>query len=260
MKRSRIREKSPFCIDCEYVFDKNKPYHSRDRCNACYQKIYLKGKMSFMYKDKKVETNCSLCGAEYGSINHKGRAIIKGSHGLCKPCYVKERKPKKECTICGNMMLTGSNTGLCAICKEEKRITTNRRGYVKKIKPLPHLDIETYEAVRRLLVRYKFGNNTLVDNFRVADIYMDINDDPVLLDTLNEETQVIEMLKNLKKVYDFNKIDREAKLAEIKKKDEWKKRYYKYQKKEGKVNKTADMKTYMKEYREKKLKELKTNI
>ena len=231
MKRFRIKEKSPFCIDCEYVFDIHKPYHARERCNPCYQKIYLKGKMTFLYKTEKVETNCSLCGAEYGTINHKGRAISKGSHGLCKPCYSKSKRSKKECTKCGNMMLTGSNTGLCAVCKELKRLATNRRGYVKKLKPLPHLDPETYEAVRRLLVRFKFGHNSLVDNFRVADIYMDINDDPVLLDTLNEETQVVEMLKNLKKVYDFNKVDRESRLIEIKKKDDWKKRYYKYQKK-----------------------------
>ena len=251
MKRSRIKDKSPFCIDCEYVFDKHKPYHSRDRCNPCYQRIYLKGKMTFLYKTEKVETNCSLCNAEYGTINHKGRAISKGSHGLCKPCYGRSRKSKKECTVCGNMMLVGSNTGLCAVCKENRRIAKNRRGYVKRIKPLPHLDPETYEAVRILLVRFKFGNNSLVDNFRVANIYMDINDDPVLLDTLNEETQVIEMLRNLKKVYDFNKLDREAKLAVIEKKAEFKKRYYKYKKKENKVNKTADMKAYMKEYMEK---------
>ena len=251
MKRSNIKEKSPFCIDCEYVFDKNRPYHSRNRCNPCYQRVYLRGEMSFLYKAKEVETNCSLCGAEYGTINHKGRAISKGSHGLCKPCYAKERKPKKECIECGNMMLVGSNTGLCAVCKENKRISKNRRGYVRKIKPLPHLDPETYEAVRRLLVRFKFGNNNLVDNFRVADIYTDLFDNPVFLDTLAEEDQVVEMLRYLKKVYDFNKLDRDVKLAVIEKKAEFKKRYYKYKKKENKVNKTADMKAYMKEYMEK---------
>lgn len=237
MKRLNIKDKSSFCIDCEYVFDIHKPYHSRDRCNPCYQKIYLKGKMNLL-NDKPKDINCLLCGVEYGTLNDKGRAVRKGSHSLCKTCYTRERRPKKECIQCGNMMLIGSNTGLCAICKEEKRISANKRGYAKKVKPLPQLDIETYEAVRRLLVRFKFGSNTLVDNFRVANIYMDINNDPVLLDTLNEETQVVEMLKNLKRVYDFNKLSIEAKLLAIKnkaekkakRKAEYKLNYIKYQK------------------------------
>jgi hypothetical protein len=149
-------------------------------------------------------------------------------------------------------MLAGSNTGLCVVCREVKRSESGKKNYnKKKVKELPHLDIETYEIVRRLLVRFKFGNNGMVDNFRVVDIYMELFDNPVFLDTLTEEAQIIEMLRYLKKVYDFNKEDRDIKLEEQKKKAEFKSKYYKYKKKE-KVNLTADIKAYRKAYKEKR--------
>lgn len=248
---AKLENKSLFCIDCEYVFDDFRKYHSRDRCNPCYQRLYVKG-ISAKYKRKEVETNCKLCNVEYGTINAKGRHVMKGSHGLCKSCYAKERKPKKECDKCGNMMISGSNTGLCVVCRELKRSESGKKNYnKKKIKPLPHLDLETYEAIRRLLIRFKFGTNNMVDNFRVLDFYMELFDNPIFLDTLAEEDQIVEMLRYLKKVYDFNKEDREAKLTDVEKKADFKKKYYKYQKKEKKVNKTADMKAYRREYYDK---------
>lgn len=225
--RLRTKEKSSFCIDCGYVFDDFKKYHARERCNPCYQKLYTLKR----FPAKEKETNCNRCGYEYGTVNEKGKAVIKGSKGSCKSCYTKDRKPKKECTNCGNMMIAGSNTGLCEVCKELKRAEGGRRGYNRKVKPIPFLEPETYEAVRRILVRFKYNNNSLVDNFRVADLYMEVNDDPILLDTLTEEAQVIEMLKNLKKIYDFNKEDRANKLIEAQRKAAHKAKYYKYQKK-----------------------------
>lgn len=244
-----IENKPISCEDCGYVFDDLKKYHARNRCNPCYQSLYMRGKLPI----KKVkETNCSKCGFEFGTLNQKGRAVIKGSKGLCKTCYSRDKKPKKECTLCGNMMLAGSNTGLCIICREDKRTkAVGKRSYKRKVKPIPFLEPETYEAIRRILVRFKYNNNTLVDNFRVADLYIEINEDAILLDTLTEEAQVIEMLRYLKKVYDFNKEDRANKLTEAENKAIHKAKYYKYQKKEKKVNKTADMKAYRKEYYQK---------
>lgn len=247
---AKLENKSLFCIDCEYVFDDFRKYHSRDRCNPCYQRLYTKG-ISAKYKRKEVETNCKLCSAEYGTINAKGRAVLKGSQGFCKSCYAKERKPKKECENCGNVMLAGSNTGLCVVCRELKRGEGRKRSYIRKVKLLPFVDEETYETIRRLLVRYKFNTNTIVDNFRVLDVYMELYDNPVFLDTLAEEDQVVEMLRYLKKVYDYNKENRNELLEVEKKKADFKKKYYKYQKKEKKVNKTADMKAYRKEYYQK---------
>jgi hypothetical protein len=60
---------------------------------------------------------------------------------------------------------------------------------------------------------------------------MDLYDNPVFLDTLTEEAQVVEMLRYLKKVYDFNKEDRVNKLEQEKKKADFRSKYYRYQKK-----------------------------
>jgi hypothetical protein len=245
MTRYRTKEKNTSCDDCGYVFDNNRKYHSRGRCNPCYQKLYNKGKLP-VKATKVLETNCSRCLSEYGSITDAGKVISRGPKSLCKSCYSKEKKPKKECSKCGNMMLAGSNTGLCIICREDNKNTDGKRRYNRKVKEIPFLDNETYEGIRRILVRFKFGTNNLVDNFRVADLYLDVNEEATLLDTLTEEAQVIEMLKNLKKVYEFNKENRELRLEEVRKKADHKKKYYKYKKKEK--NLTADMKAYRREY------------
>jgi hypothetical protein len=44
----------------------------------------------------------------------------------------------------------------------------------------------------------------MADAFRVIDIYMTVNNDPILLDTLSEETQIVEMLRNLKAIFYYN--------------------------------------------------------
>jgi hypothetical protein len=231
MPRIKEEDKSSFCIDCLYIFDSLKKYHSRDRCNPCYQKLYMRGKMP----TKEIQTHCKVCAAEYDSINAKGKPVTRGAKGLCKSCYTKSIKPKKQCEQCDNQMLSGSKTGLCIVCRQLKRQIEGKRSWKKKVKPLPCIDVEIYESIRRLLVRFKFGNNSIVDNFRVIDAYVDVCENPVFLDTLAEEAQVVEMLRYLKKVYDFNKEVREAKLELEKKKAEHKNKYYKYKKKSEEV-------------------------
>jgi hypothetical protein len=195
---------------------------------------------------KETQTHCKVCAAEYNSINAKGKPVIRGAKGLCKSCYTKSIKPKKECIQCGNQMLSGTNSGLCIVCRQLKRETEGKRSWKKKVKPLPCIDVETYESIRRLLVRFKFGNNDIVDNFRVIDAYVDVCENPVFLDTLAEEAQVVEMLRYLKKVYDFNKHEKENRLKIEKKKEEdrleaerkkkeYKAKYYKYKKKSEEV-------------------------
>ena len=236
MANIKPEDKSSFCIDCLYVFDSLKKYHSRDRCNPCYQKLYLKGRMPI----KEAQTHCKLCNMEFGSINARGRGVNKGPRGLCKTCYCRSVKPKKQCEQCGNEMLAGSNTGLCIVCRQLK--TASKRPWKRKEKALPLLDAESYEVIRRLLVRFKFGFNDIVDNFRVIDAYLDVCENPVFLDTLAESAQVVEMLRHLKKVYDFNKHEKENRLEIEKKKEEdrleaerkkkeYKAKYYKYKKK-----------------------------
>jgi hypothetical protein len=151
---------------------------------------------------KEAQTHCKLCNMEFGSINARGRGVNKGPRGLCKTCYCRSVKPKKQCEQCGNEMLAGSNTGLCIVCRQLK--TASKRPWKRREKALPLLDVESYESVRRLLVRFKFGFNDIVDNFRVIDAYLDVCENPVFLDTLAEGAQVVEMLRHLKKVYDFS--------------------------------------------------------
>lgn len=256
---SRLENKSEHCIECLYVFDDLKKYHSRDRCNPCYQKLYLRNTLGEK-KQKHCTTNCVNCNAEFGSINDKGRPVVRGPKNNCKSCYVRSKKPKKECDQCGNMMLAGSNTGLCVVCRQIKRETEGVRAWKRKVKPLPTLEIEQYENIRRLLVRFKYQNNGILDNFKVVDAYMDLCENPIFLDTLTEEAQVIEMLRYLKKVYDFNKETIIERLNIQRKKAEFKVKYYKYEKKKKLFNKTADMKSYQKEYRRLRKERLKFNI
>ena len=87
---------------------------------------------------------------------------------------------------------------------------------------------ENYELIRRLLVRYKLGINTPVDEFRVVDVYLDIKDAPAFLDTLTERTQVVEMLKTLKETFDYNlKVRQEESKKPLSKNKSYIKRYSK---------------------------------
>lgn len=198
-------DKSEFCIDCLYVFDKHKKYHAQSRCNACYQKYYISKNMEKIYgvlgRPKQKNPNCIKCNANFDTLNSKGKPILRGSKGMCKKCYAQSFKPSKICKECGNEMMTGSNTGLCAICKLNNSTKKTKR---KKEKQIPIIEKEQFELIRRLLVRYKLGMNNIVDNFRVIDVYMEVNDNPILLDTLSESAQLVEMLRNLKAIFDHN--------------------------------------------------------
>lgn len=193
--------KSESCIDCGYKFDAIKKYHSKNRCNCCYQRAYNAKRLEHK-PQKEVETNCKLCNAEYNTLNKKGKPIIRGSKGYCRHCYYKTFKQEKICQSCGNIMKTGSITGLCPMCKRAKSMNRpNSR--IKKVK-LPIINKEQFELIRRLLARYKVGHSNFADAFRVIDIYMEINDNPIILDTLSESAQLVEMLRNLKVIWDYN--------------------------------------------------------
>lgn len=195
-------DKSHFCLDCQYVFDDKKKYHAQDRCNPCYQKNYVnKNKIG---RPKQLNENCLNCHFKFDTLNEKGKPVLRSSRGLCKRCYHKTFKATKICNQCGNEMLNGSRSGLCAVCKLNNLQKNNTRKRKRKEKQLPIIEKEQFELIRRLLVRYKVGHNNYADAFRVADVYMDVNDNPILLDTLSEGAQLIEMLKNLKSIFDYN--------------------------------------------------------
>ena len=190
------KDKSDFCIDCKVVFDLNKKYTAQDRCAYCYAKSY-KSRQS---NKKEKSTNCISCKIEFGTLNKKGNIAKRAARGYCKQCYYKTLpKSTTICLNCGNSMLKKSCVGLCVLCK----IKTSTNPRVKK-EYIPKVNKEDFETIRRLLAKYKLGRNTMVDVFRVIDIYMIINEEPIMLDTLSEEIQLVEMLRNLKKVFDYN--------------------------------------------------------
>lgn len=194
-----VIDKGTHCSECKKKFTKELPFWAQHKCNTCYQRLYRQGQMLKARKSK--ATHCSSCNGEFDKLNERGKPIRRASRGMCKRCYHKEGKPSKVCVMCGNIMLTKARSGLCAVCKLDNSTVRTKK---KRIKPLPLVEREQFELIRRLLARYKVGHNDLVDNFRVADIYMDINDNPILLDTLSEASQVVEMLRNLKLVFDHN--------------------------------------------------------
>lgn len=176
-------------------------YHSRNRCNPCYQKMYLDENYISTKHKKGDATSCIECKYEYNSRNEKGKVVRKGSRGHCKRCYNRlfTQKSSNICKGCGNEMIS-KRLSLCAICKQNE--STSKKWKRKQIKPQIVND-ETFELIRRLLARYKSAHNDFSDAFRVIDVYMDVADTN-LLDNLREEQQVIEMLRWLKVTFDYN--------------------------------------------------------
>ena len=204
MTRFRIKEKPNVCEGCNRNFgdvltdDDVVKYHARSKCNPCYQKSYLNEKHPIKVKS----TCCIECKNEFGSKNQKGKIVKKGSKGFCRYCYMRifAQVGSKTCAGCGNEM-TSKRLSLCPVCKLSKKSAGK---WKRKEKTPDIIDNETFELIRRLLVRYKVGHNNYADAFRVADVYMDIADNSNLLDNLREDYQIIEMLKWLKITFDFN--------------------------------------------------------
>jgi RNA polymerase subunit RPABC4/transcription elongation factor Spt4 len=236
---NRIIDKATHCEGCQKEFGNDLKYHSRNRCNPCYQKAYLDERYAAKRKVSKIK-NCNECNVEFGSLNKKGKVIKKGSRGYCRPCYMRMRGQvaTRTCTGCGNEMAS-KRLSLCPVCKSQE---ISSKKWKRKVRP-PHIvDAETFELIRRLLVRYKVGHNNYADAFRVADVYMDIADNSNLLDNLREDYQIVEMLKWLKQTFDYNlqllikKRQAEAEQAEKKRlKLERKLKYFKFDKKEEKI-------------------------
>lgn len=244
MTRFRIKEKPLTCEGCNVVFGDSTAtenvvkYHSRGRCNPCYQKAYLDEKYPVKrYKTK--GTSCLECNVEFGSKNEKGKLVKKGSRGYCKRCYMRifTQIGTKTCNGCGNEMTT-KRLSLCPVCKLSER----KAGRKRKEKEPHIIDNETFELIRRLLVRYKLGYNNFADAFRVIDVYMDIADNSNMLDNLREDYQIVEMLRWLKLTFDFNaplvRSRYEAEVERTKKEEakaQRKVKYFKPEKKEQKV-------------------------
>ncbi len=219
MIRIKNKDKPSNCEGCNLKFGDELKYHSRGRCNRCYQKAYLdKDYVKEKYKTNKTNTHCVECSAEFGTKNDKGKNITKGAKGHCKRCYMRLflKRATNTCNGCGNEMIA-KRLSLCPLCKQKE---SSAKKWKRKER-LPHIvDDETFELIRRLLVRYKIGHNNFADAFRVADVYMDISDNTNLLDNLREDYQIVEMLRWLKTTFDYNiqfvKSRHEAEVEKIK--------------------------------------------
>lgn len=184
----KLKEEYEYCSDCKKPFSSEFTHHCRGRCNPCYQRI-TRGNIK---RAKKLDS-CVKCGDKFETINKRGTLVKRIAHNLCARCYQFGRRTTSTCNVCGSGIKNGNIDGTCRGCKTRPT----------KIKS--KLDKEILEIIRLLLVRYRVGSNTLVDNLRVLDIYLEVEPKAVNLDSLTEESQVVEMLRRLKKIYDFHK-------------------------------------------------------
>ena len=197
--------KADECLMCAKSFTEIK-YHAKDMCCNCYYKSRR--------KEKEKLDHCITCLSKWGSQSEKNKTVREGPKGMCKSCYQKQyaKSINSTCKRCGKDM--GKKVkGHCSLCKVELDAmkSPSRRVLpdVSKIK----IDRITKETMRRLFNRYKWGMNTLVDPFVVTDLYLTVFSSEVTkgqtasktefnLDQFDEESQVIAMLKLLKKAYD----------------------------------------------------------
>lgn len=206
-----VIDKPDDCVKCKRSFNEVN-YHSRFMCRNCYNAEWVKNRDSMTKKPKKE--SCSECLCLFGSIGKRGKPLLPGSKGLCKPCYNKyyAKTTSTNCKRCGRDMGKKAKNH-CSLCKVEldemKSPSKRALPQVSKI----GIDKETKESMRKIFNRYKWGVNTLVDPFIVTDLYLTVFSTEATkgqtasktefnLDQFDEESQVIAMLKLLKMAYD----------------------------------------------------------
>ena len=201
------KKRSLFCVECLGEFGFNLQYWAQDKCNRCYQRLYLAGKITLVDSKRKKQlkpTHCSDCLLEFGSLNLRGRLVRRGQAGNCKSCFHKKNKPTLICENCNVQLLKRTTTKLCHLCKIQRGIDNGSKAYKNKINKPIEVQNQNFELIRRLMIRYKLGMNNQIDDFRVTHVYLEIKEAPAFLDTLSERTQIIEMLKTLKETFDYN--------------------------------------------------------
>lgn len=190
------------CLVCEVKFDDKVNYHAKGMCSKCYQAKNWREKRA--YNQRVVVTKCSECGLSKGDRNHKNKLIEKFITGLCRYCYNKRKKERTcyQCITCGVTFDKGSLMCYCPTCLPRKR-HDDREISKKDLTP------ENLSEMLTLFRRFKNGTQTKVDHFRVVNLYLDILESKsfvynsaVVFDGYGEESQVILMLRILKKIYD----------------------------------------------------------
>jgi RNA polymerase subunit RPABC4/transcription elongation factor Spt4 len=175
------------CVRCQSEFTEKSPRRSRGMCGTCYNKVRW---------FESLGNKCNICESNFSDD------VVHHRMGHCKGCaeILSKRPYVKVCKECHSVMKRKTQIGLCPICK--KKHSTRP----KKVTAV--LSDEQRSLLRILFVRYKRHMNTLVDNFRVADVYADVF---IVSDSFYNETntykdlyQIEVMLKVLKKLYDGN--------------------------------------------------------
>ena len=168
-------------------------------------------------------SGCLICLYQFGSINEKGKLVKKASINRCKHCYQIEYKARLSniCKSCGGELIKPSAQALCKLCKkirvEEYKLRTNKsnktRGKAEKQTEGVPMTKWQREEIRRLLVRYKWGMQTPADHYRLISVYLEIYNVDEELSSFTEESQIIIVLKTLKKLFDAPFIEYKPKLT-----------------------------------------------
>ena len=175
------------CSRCSVHYNEKKPRRSRNMCGTCYNKVRW---------FESLGNKCNICESDWSDD------VVHHRMGYCKGCseILSKRPYIKVCIECHQHMKRKTQIGLCPICKKKH---STRPKVVERT-----LNDEQRALLSILFVRYKRRMNTLVDNFRVADIYADIFiiGDSFFTDTntYKDISQIEVMLKSLKELYDGN--------------------------------------------------------
>jgi hypothetical protein len=172
------------CISCK----DRKALRARAMCQKCYSHAHYEKKIEVKVK----KTHCISCNTEL-------LPSVRRAGDYCSKCYSKNYRKNKVCKQCKSG-LTGSTSGICKIC-----IKDNLRNIYGFDSSNILIKDNSLEALRKVLLRYKWNTYTLVDSYLLSHLYLEIYGHEKDLDYLDVESQLLYMLGQLKKTYDFNK-------------------------------------------------------
>jgi hypothetical protein len=168
------------------------------------------------HKGKEKPTHCGDCKRSLCDV-------IRGARGRCKTCYQRWRMGNgfTKCQGCGIPTPTKPLIPYCRMCRKLGNIKESgkdvhadfnllrnkleKRLYKKRIDQKqniiePSNDIR--ERTKYVLLKFKYGNYSLVDIYKLISVYIDIWGTETAIDNYDLESQLIFMLKRLKMFWD----------------------------------------------------------
>lgn len=198
------------CVNCRREFTDVVKNFCKNKCQHCY--FSERSGTNSLPKEVKVES-CIKCGRKPGDLDSKGRPLANLVKGLCRKHYNSFylQSACDICKSCGLKFKSPRLSCLCSMCKpvkehQPKKVKKMKSGLLIKRRDIPQ---ETLQTMLTLFRRYKNGTQSPIDHFRVVDVFLDVfAGHPFvynsMLDSYNEESQVVAMLRELKKIYDNN--------------------------------------------------------